>query len=153
MPNKKPVYAGATWVLVADNRRAEIYLRERRHSSLDSVETLTNPKARAKEHELNTDGPGRAFDSGGQGRHAMGPDHAAKDRIREAFARRIAEALTAGRQAGSFKHLVLIAEPKMLGEIRTHLDDTTAACLELEIAKDYVGKDPETIEELIDSED
>ena len=151
MPNTKPIYAGETWVLVADSGRADIYLRARRRSPLSSVESLTNEQARAKEHDLISDSPGRAFDSAGQGRHSMGSDHAVKHHLREAFAKRVAQALAAGRKAGRFSHLVLIAEPAMLGEVRAHLDNTTAACVSLTIAKDYAGRDPVAIAALIDS--
>jgi len=142
---------GMTWVVVADSSQAEIYSRAKRFSQLEAVQSLREPAARSKEQNLVTDAPGRSFDSGGQGRHAMEPDHTEKQNLRIKFADQIADVLEAGRQAGHFKQLILVAAPALLGELRAQLDDATVKLVRDEIDKDMTDATPAEIAALIDS--
>ena len=152
MANTTKLSSGETWVLVADAARADIYKRHQRRSPLEVVQCLTNDQARAKEQDLVADEPGRAFDRAGQGRHAMEPDHTEKQHLRTVFAQRITHVLEAGRKADRFTHLVIVAPPTMLGELRSQLDASTSACVIAEFNKELVGHSPEAIVKLIDSQ-
>lgn len=143
---------GVTWVVVADASQAEIYMREKRFSELESVQRMTEPAARMKEGDLVADSPGRSFDIRGGGRHAMEPDHSEKERIRADFAGRIAAELEAGRNAGQFQHLAIIATPDMLGALRASLSATTRRLVVLEASKDMTGMEPAAIAREIDAE-
>ena len=142
---------GVTWVVVADSTQADIYSRAKRFSQLEAVQSLSEPSARSKEKDLITDAPGRSFDSGGKGRHAMETDHTEKQNLRIKFADRIADLLKSARQEGRFKHLVLVAAPALLGELRAQLDDATAKLVRDEIDKDMTAATPDDIVKLIDS--
>ena len=142
---------GFTWVVVADACRADFYTRQTRRGQLEVVQSLAEPRARDKEQDLVADAPGRAFDSGGQGRHAMEPDHTAKQHLREAFAQRVAAALEDGRQAGHYKQLIIVAAPAMLGDLRPRLSDATSKLVTAEFSKDLAGHDPAEITALIDA--
>ena len=144
---------GITWVVVADASRAEIYMRQKRHSPLEVVQNLAEPRARAKEQDLTADGPGRTFDSGGQGRHALEPGHGAKEHLQTTFAHRIAGLLESGRKAGRYKHLIIVAAPALLGELRATLGEATRTLVAAEYAKDLAGHSPATVAELIDAND
>ncbi len=146
------ISSGATWVVVADSSQADIYSRARRRSPLELVQSLSEPAARAKEKDLLADAPGRSFDSGGQGRHAMEPDHTEKQNLRINFADRIADFLESGRQAGNFKQLILVAAPALLGELRTQLNDPTAKLIRVAVDKDMTDATPARIAELIDAQ-
>jgi len=143
---------GVTWVVVASADRAEIYSRQKRYSQLESVQRLDEPGARSKEGDLVSDSPGRAFDSGGQGRHAMEPNHTAKDHLRESFVNRIAEVLESARSADRFKHLVIVAAPTVLGELRAKLSSATQQRVADEIGKHMTGEEPTAIAALVDGD-
>jgi len=141
---------GVTWVLVADSSQADIYSRQKRLSQLESVQHLTEPEARSREQEFASDSPGRSFDSRGDGRHAMEPDHTGKDHLRETFVRRIASVLESARNANSFQNLVIVAAPALLGELRSQLSSTTQKLVVAEIDKHMTGQEPAAIAALID---
>ncbi len=133
--------AGPTWVVVADASRADFYIRHKRFSPMEPVQSLTSPDARAKEQDLGSDAPGRAFDSKGSGRHAMEPDHSGKEHLRENFAHQIADELDAGRVANKYQHLVIIAAPHLLGDIRGKLSRATRQLVTTEIDKEMTALD------------
>jgi len=150
-PNTKKLSGSTTWVVVADASRAEIFLRHKRHSPLEAVQCLTELEARAKEQDLVADEPGRTFDSVGKGRHAMEPDLTEKERLRRTFAQRISHALEAAHKADRFKHLIIVAAPAMLGELRAQMDKSTAKLIVAEFNKEMTGREPEVIAKLIDA--
>jgi protein required for attachment to host cells len=149
--NTSELSGGATWVVVADASRADIFLRNKRHSPLEAVQSLTDSDARVKEQDLVADGPGRTFDSVGKGRHAMEPDDTEKHHLRRAFAQRVSDVLEAARQADEFKHLIIVAAPAMLGELRTHMDKSTAKLIVAEFDKELTGQEPGVVAKLIDA--
>ena len=132
---------GATWVVVADSSRADFFIRHQRFSPIEPIHSLTAPDARAKEHDLVSDAPGRTFDIKGSGRHALEPRHTGKEHLRENFAHQIAGELDAGRIANKYEHLVIVATPKLLGDIRTKLTSATRQLVMTEIDKEMTGQD------------
>lgn len=151
MKNKR--MHNVTWVVVADSGRAEIYLRNSRSGPLEPVESLYTAETQKKEHDLTSDAPGRTFDRSGPGRHAYEPAHTAKEHEREEFARRIARDLDAGRKKNRYGHLVIVAGPEMLGDIRKHLSRATGQLVTAEIDKEMTGMDAARICAEIDGRD
>jgi protein required for attachment to host cells len=144
---------GVTWVVVAAASRADIYSRQKRFSDLEIVQSLTEPDARAKESDLTSDAPGSTFDSGGQGRHSMEPKRTGKQHLRDTFARQVADAIESGHQGDRFRHLVLVAAPAMLGELRRHLSKTTLSQVVRTVDKNVTSETSAEIAALLDSLD
>jgi len=128
-----------------------LYKRQTRRSPLELIESLAEPRARGKEQEFSADAPGRAFDSGGQGRHAMEADHTTKQHLREVFAQQVAALLEAGRQAGCYQQLIIVAAPAMLGDLRQQLSAATTKLVAAEFSKDLTGQEPAAVAALIDA--
>ena len=113
-----------TWVVVADGRKV-LYLHNHGDNDFIDLRVLdhreqVNPPTR----DQGTDQPGRAYDGTGPGRSAMEAadwHQIAEDR----FARQVAADIEAARAAGRFRHLVLVAPPKALAEIRADLRKET----------------------------
>jgi len=152
MPDKIPAnihtsraVIGVTWGVVADAVHAQIYSRPTRRAPLELGQTFAEEQARATEHELVTDSPGRTFDSMGAGRHAKQPEHTMKQNLREAFARQIADFVETGRTANRFAHLAVVAAPTLLGELRAHFSAPSLQLLDTEIAKRMTDAKPEAI--------
>ncbi len=149
--NAETQIRGGIWVVVANAGRADIYSRHKKRGPLEVVQCLAEDQASAKEQELVADEPGRTFDSGGHGRHAMEPRHTEKDHLLTSFAQRIAQSLESARKASRFDQLIIIAAPAMLGELRHQLDEPTASLVTMEFDKELTDRDPETIAKLLDA--
>lgn len=124
------------WVLVADAARARIFSVDSPLAKLQPVEQLVSPDARLHDRDINADRPGRAFDSFGEGRHAMGTNTNPKEQDAIRFAREVADHLEQGRVGNRFDRLVVVAEPHFLGLLRKAIKPALEQMVTLEINKD-----------------
>ena len=100
---------GQTWVIVAEAGRARIFALQGLQSPLKELEDLVNPEARAPEHDLASDRPGRTTDSVGGQRHAKQPQTSPGERVVQNFARTVADHIERARTHGEFEHLIVAA--------------------------------------------
>lgn len=126
-----------TWFVVADASRAEALVKRRGESGYDTVRTWENPDAHRRDAELGEDRPGRAFDSLGPQRSAMEPRETPKEAAKKDFARDLVAALDAAVASGEADAIVLVAAPRLLGEIRAKLPAALAERVRETVAKDY----------------
>lgn len=136
---------GGVWVVVATSARCRIFSQKAHAAPLEAVSEFDDPGARLKPGEINSDRPGRAFDSNGKGRHAMGSAVNPGEQRSIRFAKRVAEQLDRARQRNRFSRLVLVADPKFLGLLRHGLNPATRSRLTAEIGKNLAAEDPGTI--------
>jgi len=137
----------STWIIVADGSRARLFEASSSSSEIFETETLAHPETRLHEQDLTSDLPGRAFDTGGEGRHAMGSSVEPKKHEVEEFARQVASHLDKARTDNRFNHLILIAAPAMLGELRNTLSAETKKLVGTEIDKDLTQHSIEDIQQ------
>ena len=126
------------WVVVADSSRGRIYAQDEAGSPLREMFDLVHTGARLHGTELTSDRAGGHAGTSGTGTHALDARTAAKQHEAETFAREIAVRLEAGRTGGLFQHLVLVAPPAFLGELRGQLDAPLRRLVTTEVAKDLV---------------
>ena len=128
------VHNGA-WVLVGDGRRA-LFLEN--HGDPDVLD-LRVIEARVEDNpatrDQGTDAPGRAFASRGGPRSSLETTDW-HELEKEHFADRIAETINKAAESGEMKEVVLIAPPRVLGELRKHLSVKAQAKVKGEIDKD-----------------
>jgi protein required for attachment to host cells len=128
------VHNGA-WVLVGDGRRA-LFLEN--HGDPDLLD-LRVIEARVEENPATRDqgtaAPGRAFASRGGPRSSLETTDW-HELEKEHFADRIAETINKAAESGEMKEVVLIAPPRVLGELRKHLSVKAQAKVKGEIDKD-----------------
>ncbi len=134
-----------SWVLAADSSYAKILRADNRVGPLVPIEELEHPESRMKDTELYADQPGRAFDRGGQGRHAMENEVDAKKEESIRFARTLCERLRQAANDRAFDKLYIVAAPAFLGELRECLDHQVKSLVAGEVAKDVVKQTPEQI--------
>ena len=110
------------WIMVGDGAKAK-FLRNAGDTERMQLETLDllqqdNPPTR----EQGTDRPGRLQDRGVQQRSAVEQTdwHQLEE---DRFAGSIAEALYKAAQAGAYERLIIVAPPKVLGELRRVMHD------------------------------
>ncbi|AFL54830.1 host attachment protein [Sinorhizobium fredii] len=124
-------------VLVCDGAKALI-LRNQGDAELINlipveVETEYQPPTR----ELGTDREGRVYQSQGDARSAVQQTDW-HDRAEEAFVSHICEKLGALARDDGTSKLVLVAPPRILGNLRKQLDSPVRALIIAEVAKDLV---------------
>jgi len=140
-----------TWVVVAESSRARIFALRGLQTPLEELEDLVNPAARAPEHDLISDRPGRTMDSTGRRRHAKEPQVSPKEQVVLNFAREVAEHIERGRTHGAFENLFIAAAPEFLGLLRKSLTEATRQKIKKEIHKNIVREDEKTIREYLQS--
>ena len=91
------------WVVVAESSRAKIYGMRNLRTPLVELDDLVHPEGRLHARDLTSSRPGRAYDSVGQGRHAMEVDVGPKDQEAINFAKRITGQLESARTEGNFQ--------------------------------------------------
>ena len=106
---------------------------------------LDHPTGRMKSGDRDSDRPGRSFDRGGQGRHALSSDESASEHDERMFANELAELLDKNRNDGVFDLLVLVAGPKLLGKLRAALSEPTRRLVKTELAKDLTDPSEEEL--------
>jgi protein required for attachment to host cells len=134
-----------TWVLIADGEKA-LYLRnitdaENPHLEVVRKEEQENPSTR----EQGTDRPGRMPDDSQHQRSAM--NEADWHRMaKERFARDLAEHLYDLAYKDAFDRIVLVAPPRVLGELRENLHREVTSRVVAELPKDLTHHPVDEIE-------
>jgi protein required for attachment to host cells len=139
-----------TLVLVGDGQKA-LFLRNKGHALhvqlvVEQVLERDNPPTR----EQGTDRPGRSNASVGVARSAMEETdwhHIGEER----FAGELAEALYRYAHADLFDKLVIIAPPKVLGNLRKALHAEVTARIAAEIPKELTSHPVAEIERIVTS--
>jgi len=144
------VHNGA-WVLVGDGRRA-LFLTNHGDPDLLDLRVLEAvieeiPAAR----DLGTDAPGRLFGSGGGPRSAVEPTDW-HELEKEHFARQIAQRINSAAESGEMKEIVIIAPPRVLGEIRKELSVKAQSKVKGELDRDLTHHPLPEIEKALSRE-
>jgi protein required for attachment to host cells len=130
-----------TWVVVAENSRARIFLMKNTGVSLKELADMQRSEARSYERELTSDRPGRTFDSRGGGRHAKEPELTMKKHETINFAKYIADYINSESEKGKFEKLILISAPEFLGLLRKNLNEAVKHRITRQIDKNIVKQD------------
>ncbi|MFW3615192.1 host attachment protein [Billgrantia antri] len=130
-----------TWVMIADQSRARIFEMTESTGAMTEKETMVNPQGRLKDKDLGSDRPGRAFDTMGAGRHAMGKHHTPKEQSVIRFAHLVAEYLDTELHKASFERLVISAPPHFMGLLKQELSESTLNSITLALDKGLANLD------------
>lgn len=135
-----------TWVMVADATRARLFELDGRNAPLTELQALVWPEARLKGHEIESDRPGRTFDSRGGGqRHAMEPGINPKQEEATRFAREVVQVLQQGLDGHRFEQLCVMAPPQFLGLLRSAMGTPLKRAVTHELVKDLTQEGPARI--------
>jgi protein required for attachment to host cells len=131
LPINKPV----TWILVADGKQAQIYVRKNMGRKV-----ITNTNSNYVYNKKTTNSEvmplGTAF-------IAEQPEITSELTI--SFVKTIAAYLNTARAKRQFNRLVLIAPSKLLGELRSHLNKTVELSIIAELSKDLTHCDHKSL--------
>jgi protein required for attachment to host cells len=140
------VHRNSTWILVADGARARVFASRGTGKGVTELPDRAFIGSRQHSRDLGSDRPGRAFDSTGFARHAMEPPTDPHRRAEGEFLRAVVEWLIGQDNAGKFDHLIVIAPPRALGQLRQFLTKALIQKLVQEIALDLTQADAAEIE-------
>jgi len=128
------VHNGA-WVLVGDGRRALIFSNHGDADLLDLRVLETRVEENPATRLQGTDAPGRLFASRGGGRSAVEPTDW-HELEKEHFAREMAARINKAAESGEMTEIVIIAPPRVLGEIRKELSPKAQSKVKGELDRD-----------------
>ena len=127
-----------TWILSANRSSASLFESDWPGKSMRRLQDIPHPQGRMQNQDIDTDKPGRVFDSFGEGRHSTSPKQEPTEHIAQQFALELAEMLNKGRLTNTYDKLVLIAEPKFLGVLRAALDKNTESLVSQTVNKELL---------------
>lgn len=135
-------------VLVADGRKAILMVNEgdahRPRLRTELALEDDNPKT----SEQGTDRPGH-FDKGSRTRRGAFEPRDLHDDAEERFSERLADLLERTATSPDHPSILLIAPPRMLGHLRTHMSAATRARISAELDRDLTGMPVPEIEALL----
>lgn len=131
--------ANHTWILVAHRAGARLFENDGPGKGLRRIEEIAHPAGRLENRQIGSDKPGRSFDSHGTGRHALGKEQDPAETLAREFARELTARLEHGRVRNAYARLVLVAEPRFLGMLRSALSPQTQALVGATLDKDLGG--------------
>jgi len=136
------------WVVVADGAKYLLLVNQGDDFTLDLRVLAQQTQAHDATHEQGTDRPGRFADPAGSKSAVRQADW---HQIEEAgFAAHLAERLRKDALAGAFDALVLVADPRTLGNLRPKLHEQVKKRLIAEIPKDVTREPIDKIEKLLE---
>jgi protein required for attachment to host cells len=133
-----------TWILVADNSRARIFIADKAAGPISELRTLTYPEARLHEGDLVSDKGGRDR-SPGIASHGFNGEDSHKHENAERFAAQVCSELESARTAGELRKLYVVAAPGFLGMLRRHQSAPLRQLIAGEIDKNLSTQDPAVI--------
>jgi protein required for attachment to host cells len=138
----------AAWVLVCDGRRA-LFLQNTADRERPNLVVRSQREAGeiGRTHELGTDQPGRQ-------QNRIGPTSAVEqtdwhERAEQGFARETADAVNTMVREHEIRHLVVVAPPETLSELRKSFTDETRQVISAELDKDLTKHTVDRIEEVL----
>ena len=139
------------WILVASRSGAQLFRHQRRYrgrsQDFELLKNIEHPQGRLKNHEIDSDAPGRVFaTTGGRSiKHGMSSQVTSDEHLSIAFARQLADLLDTESARESFGGLVLVAGAPMLGHLRKSLSKATSEKVVSEVGRNLQNFEPSEI--------
>lgn len=134
-----------TWILVAHHSGARLFENDGPGKGLRALQEISHPEGKLKIQDITSDRPGRSSDSQGM-HHSFGKElHDPKEHLTHQFVKHLAGILNEGRNQHRYTRLILVADPRLLGELRAVLDHQTAALVTATLNKDLMHIDERDI--------
>ena len=121
--------------VIADGGRAR-FVEQDIAGEFRTLSSFVSSELHDRSSALGRDRPSRVKESANPSRHAVEPRHDLHEAAKEDFVRQVAVAAGSEYSEGNFKELVLVAPPRVLGELRASLDKTLAKSVVKELQKD-----------------
>ena len=130
-----------TCIVACSGSVARLWKTTSRFGDWQALTELRHPESASRDADLTSDRPGRAFDSFGSGRHSMSQGHSPHEQELTRFADEVAGYINNGIASGSYTNIVLLADPRFLGHLRTKLSSTAANAVIMTASKNLASLD------------
>jgi protein required for attachment to host cells len=137
-----------SFVLVADGRKSLFFRNEGDSEFPNLVVEREDGRPEAKDRDIKSDEPGRAFSSVGDGRSAF-EETDFHQQEEDRFAAATADMLESMVLRNELEALVVVAPPRTLGELRKHYHKEVERRLLAEVPKDLVNLPVVEIEKIL----
>ena len=135
-----------TWIVVAS--RDEVRIFERVGTNPISLITdIGNPEGRWRAQDFVSDRAGASNDNRKPGRPCYSTEQSPKERSLVHFYDEISDQLDLALDKGRFERLIIVAEPRLLGILRSLMPTSLHRVIVQEIHKDLSFADVKQIEE------
>jgi protein required for attachment to host cells len=122
------------WVLIGDGRHALFLYNHGDPDLLDLRVIEARVEENHADHDLGSDAPGRYAARGGPRSAVENTDW--HELEKEHFAKEIADRINKAAASGEMKEIVIVAPPRVLGEIRKELSPKAQAAVKGELDRD-----------------
>lgn len=135
----------STWALVANGGRARLLSLQRHPAEFRELLKLDSPTRHSPDRELVSDASGRSHHVRGPGSHVHEPRKSAHELGEQHFVCELLERVTRASRSGDFEALVLAADPRTLGQLRTQMPADLRQKVILELNRDLTGLNTEKL--------
>ena len=135
------------WIFVGDGRKAVVFQNHGDETMPDFRVVEFHERRSPGTRDQGSDRPGRAYSSGGRRSAVEQTDWHHVDEVR--FVSEIADLLYQAAHTGAFDKLVLVAPPKVLGQLRDELHQEVTKRVVGEVGKDLVNMEVAEVERLL----
>ncbi len=110
---------------------------------------IPHPQGKMQNQDIDTDKPGRVFDSFGNGRHSTSPRQEPTENIAQQFALDLPEMLSKRSLTHAYDKLILVAGLKFPGLLRCALDKNTESLVMQTVNKELLNVTEEDLAEYL----
>lgn len=130
--------ASRTWIVVADGAKARVLEGPGHGGAFKPVDDLSFASHAPASRDIDSERPGRTFNSTGKLRHAIEPRVDAHERREAEFLKSVADRLEQALRRKAYDDLVLAAPPRALGILRKQLSSEVQRRLRGELDRDLI---------------
>jgi protein required for attachment to host cells len=131
-----------TWIVIISQAKMKIFEQSQKDHELQHLKTLENPMVNSLNRDISNHSPGVVVEGGrGARHHVMSGSDDPHDIETAAYLSEMAEYLDHQRRQQHVEHLLIAAEPKVLGHLKASMSHKTLAIVRAWIAKD-LEKEP-----------
>lgn len=121
------------WYVIADGGRAR-FVEHDEQGAFRTISSFVSTDLHEASRDLVSDRPGRVYESATSSRHGVEPRTDPHEAAKEDFVRYVADQLQS--EQDNFEEIVLVAPPRVLGQLRTMLAKPIAEAVTRELSKD-----------------
>lgn len=125
-----------TWILVAHRAGARVFENTGTGKGLSLKQDIPHPEGRLKNQDINSDRAGRVGGTRGDQHQVYENPVEPTEHVAAQFAKQLATVLDHGRTGNQYDQLVLVAEPRFLGHLRTAMSDKVLSLVSATVEKD-----------------
>jgi protein required for attachment to host cells len=138
-----------TWIVVADESRARLFETGVVDGALSEIADIGHPEGRMHDREMTRGPLPASHESVGPVSHGIEPHTSVREKVSMEFAREIAVLLEHGRVNHAYDALVLVAEPRFLGVLRSSIGHQVSKLLVGSIGKGVSQANPDEIRKVL----